>query len=105
MNKIRKGDQVAVLCGRQKGGRGVVLRVDTDARGKPERVLVEGVNMVTHYERPDPRQNKPGGLVKREAPVHASNVAPVGEDGRPVRVKIGAGGKGKIRNLSGKEAV
>ena len=93
MNKIKKGDQVAVLCGRQKGGRGIVLRVYPDARGKPERVLVEGINMVTHFERPEPRENKQGGLIKREAPIHASNVALVGENGRPMRVKIGAGGK------------
>ncbi|MGI9298757.1 MAG: 50S ribosomal protein L24 [Gammaproteobacteria bacterium] len=89
MNKIKKGDEVAVLCGRDRGRRGVVLRVQPDSRGKPEKVLVEGVNMVSHYERPDPRQNRPGGIVKREAPIHASNVSPIDpKNGRPSRVKI-----------------
>ena len=91
MNKIKKGDEVAVLCGRGKGGRGVVLRVYPDARGKPEKVLVEGVNTVSHYERPDPQQNRPGGIVKREAPIHASNVSLIDpKSGKPARVKIGA---------------
>lgn len=62
MNKIKKGDQVAVLCGNQKGARGVVKEVIIGARGKPEKVVVEGVRMLTHFERPDPQNNKPGGL-------------------------------------------
>lgn len=89
MNKIKKGDEVTVLCGRDRGRRGVVLRVHPDARGKPEKVLVEGVNMVTHYDRPNPQQNQPGGIVKREAPIHASNVSPIDpKSGRASRVKI-----------------
>lgn len=94
MNKIKKGDEVAVLCGRDKGGRGVVLRVYPDSRGKPEKVLVEGVNLATHYERPNPQKNQPGGIVKREAPIHASNVSPMDpKSGKPSRVKISAAKK------------
>ena len=90
MNKIKKGDEVAVICGRNKGGRGVVLRVFPDSRGKPEKALVEGINMVTHYDRPDPQKNNPGGIVKREAPIHASNILPLdAKSGKPSRVKIG----------------
>lgn len=104
MNKIKKGDQVAVLCGNQKGARGVVKEVITGAGGKPEKVVVEGVRMLTHFERPDPQNNKPGGLAKYEAPVHVSNVALVGGDGRPARAKFAADADGKMRRTAGKEA-
>ncbi|MGI9306928.1 MAG: 50S ribosomal protein L24 [Gammaproteobacteria bacterium] len=106
MNKIRKGDEVIVLCGRQKGGKGVVREVFPDARGKPARVLVEGINMATHYDRPDPQNNRPGGLTKREAPIHASNVALMDDtSGRPVRAKINIAENGKTRTPSGKGAL
>lgn len=87
MNKIRKGDQVQVIAGRNRGGRGVILQVFPDAGGKPERVLVEGVNLATHYERPNPNANQPGGMVKREAPLHASNVMRIDSSGKPTRKK------------------
>ena len=105
MNKIKRGDDVVVLCGQHKGKRGVVRRVINDEYGKPRRVLVEGVNMATHYERPNPQENQPGGLIKREASIHVSNVAIVDADsGKPVRVKIIQGENGKVRALpSGKE--
>ena len=91
MNKIKAGDEVAVLRGRNKGGRGIVKRVIPDFRGKPEKVVVEGVNMVSHYERPNPQQNQPGGIIRREAPIHASNVSLIDpKSGRPARVKISA---------------
>lgn len=94
MNKIKKGDEVAVLCGRNKGGRGVVKQVYPDARGKPEKVLVEGVNMLSHYDRPNPQDNRPGGIIKREAPIHASNVSLIDpKSGKPARVKISAAKK------------
>lgn len=95
MNKIRRGDEVIVLSGRDKGRRGVIRRVFPDAFGKPERVIVEGVNLLTHFDRPNPQKNQPGGVVKREAPLHASNVAIIGADGKPVRVKIRVDDKGK----------
>lgn len=95
MNRIKKGDEVIVIAGRSKGQRGHVLSV-VDA----DRLLVENVNMVKRHTRPDPQRNVPGGIVEKEAPIHASNVAlfnPVTnkadrvgfrtlDDGRKVRV-------------------
>ncbi len=95
MNKIRSGDEVIVLCGRDRGRRGVVRRVILDAGGKPERVVVDGVNVLTHFDRPNPQKNQPGGVVKRESPLHASNVALIGADGKAKRTRIGAGAKKK----------
>jgi large subunit ribosomal protein L24 len=69
MSKIRKGDQVVVIAGREKGKRGTVLRVF--ATGK---VLVEGVNRVKKHQRPNPMKGQTGGIVDKEAPLHVSNV-------------------------------
>lgn len=71
MNRIRKGDEVCVLTGRDAGKRGTVLRVLDGG----ERVLVEGVNMVKRHTRPNPQLGNPGGIVEKEAAMHASNVA------------------------------
>jgi large subunit ribosomal protein L24 len=68
MQRIRKGDRVVVTAGREKGRQGVVLRV------LAEHVLVENVNMVKRHTRPNPQANQPGGIVQKEAPIHASNV-------------------------------
>ncbi|GMU73111.1 MAG: 50S ribosomal protein L24 [Burkholderiales bacterium] len=70
MRKIRKGDNVVVLTGRDKGKRGDVSRV-VDA----SHVVVNGVNTVKRHTRPNPLKNQPGGIVTREAPIHVSNVA------------------------------
>jgi large subunit ribosomal protein L24 len=70
MEKIRKGDQVVVTTGKDKGKRGLVLRVL--ATGK---VLVEGVNRVKRHTRPNPIKGQTGGIVDKEMPVHTSNVA------------------------------
>jgi large subunit ribosomal protein L24 len=70
MKKIRKGDQVVVTTGKDKGKRGTVLRVlDT---GK---VVVEGVNRVKRHTRPNPIKGQTGGIVDKEMPIQASNVA------------------------------
>ena len=70
MKKIRKGDEISVLAGRDKGKRGSVLRVlDND------RVIVEGVHLVKRHTKPNPQANIPGGIVEKEAPIHISNVA------------------------------
>ncbi|MBN8486585.1 MAG: 50S ribosomal protein L24 [Burkholderiales bacterium] len=70
MNKIRKGDQVVVLTGRDKGKRGTVtLRVDAD------HVVVEGVNMVKKHVKPNPLKGTTGGVVDKTMPIHQSNVA------------------------------
>ena len=70
MNKIRKGDQVIVLTGRDKGKRGSVsLRVDED------RVIVEGINMVKKHVKPNPMKGTTGGVIDKTMPIHQSNVA------------------------------
>jgi large subunit ribosomal protein L24 len=94
MNRIRKGDQVVVITGKNKGQRGDVLRVADD------RVFVSNVNLVKRHTKPNPQANQAGGIVEREASIHLSNVQlfnpatnkgeRVGtktlEDGRKVRV-------------------
>lgn len=106
MNKIRGGDRVIVIAGRDKGARGEVTRVIMDARGKPERVVVDGVNMVSHFVRPNPQKNEPGGITRREASLHVSNVAVVDEaSGQPTRARIARiarGGDGDGGDKSGK---
>jgi large subunit ribosomal protein L24 len=69
MNKIRKGDEVIVRTGKDKGRRGTVLRVLQDGR-----VLVEGVNVAKKHVRPNPNVGEPGGIVDREMPLEVSNV-------------------------------
>ena len=70
MQRIRKGDEVVVLAGRDKGKRGTVLRrVDADF------VVVEGVNRVKKHQRPNPMKGITGGIVDRDLPIHVSNVA------------------------------
>ncbi len=70
MRKIRKGDDVMVLAGRDRGKRGTVLRV-VDA----EHVVVEGANRVKKHQRPNPMKGVTGGIVDKEMPLHVSNVA------------------------------
>ena len=91
--KIKKGDKVVVLCGRDKGRTGEVLEV----RPGEDRVLVRGVNMVKRHQRQSAQQE--GGIISKEAPVHLSNVALADpKDGKPTRVgfKVLSGGK-KVR--------
>jgi len=100
MRKIRQGDDVVVLTGKDKGMRGTVLRVlDKD------RVIVENINRVKKHQKPNPQRNLPGGIVDKEMPLHPSNLGlynpekegpdRVGfkflEDGRKVRVFISNG--------------
>jgi large subunit ribosomal protein L24 len=70
MERIKKGDEVVVLCGRDKGKRGTVLR-----RIDSEHVVVEGVNRVKKHQRPNPMKGVTGGIVDRDLPIHVSNVA------------------------------
>jgi len=100
MQKIRKGDQVVITTGKDKGKRGAVLRVVNTSR-----VVVEGVNRVKRHTRPNPVKGQPGGILDKEMPIHISNVAlfnpgtgkadRVGfrhlEDGRKVRFFKGNG--------------
>ncbi len=71
MRKLRKGDEVIVTAGKDKGKRGVVLKVIQDL----EKVIVENVNMVKRHTKGNPAQGKPGGIVEKEMPLHISNVA------------------------------
>jgi large subunit ribosomal protein L24 len=95
MRKIRKGDDVVVLAGKDRGKRGTVLRVIDG-----ERVVVENVNIVKKHQKPNPQRGEPGGIIDKEMPLHISNVAlynpakggpdrvgrKVLQDGRKVRV-------------------
>ncbi len=79
--KIKRGDRVVVLAGRDKGKKGEVMRVLRQDR----RVVVSGVNMIKRHTRPS--TGDPGGIIQREAPLHISNLALEDpKDGRPTRV-------------------
>ena len=95
MQKIRKGDDVIVITGKDKGKRGTVLRV-VDA----EHVVVENINIARKHQKANPQAGEPGGIVDRSMPIHVSNVAlynpqkggadrvgfKILEDGRKVRM-------------------
>ncbi len=100
MNKLKKGDQVVVLAGRDKGKRGTIARrVDAD------HIVVDGINMVKKHVKPNPMKGTTGGVVDKTMPIHQSNVAifnpatgkadRVGikllEDGKKVRVYKSSG--------------
>jgi large subunit ribosomal protein L24 len=70
VKRIRKGDSVVVTAGREKGRTGTVVGIEPDGR-----VLVENVNLVKKHQRPNPQRGVQGGIVQKEAPLHASNVA------------------------------
>jgi len=102
MNKIRKGDEVVVLAGRDKGKRGkVTLRKDQD------HLLVEGVNLVKKHTKPNPMAGTTGGIVEKSMPIHQSNVAIFnGQTGKADRVGIkllADGKKVRIFKSSGEE--
>ena len=105
MNKIRKGDEVIVLAGKDKGKRGkVVLRKDADY------VVVEGINLVKKHTKPNPMKGTTGGIVEKSMPIHQSNVAifnaatgkadrvgiKLGQDGKRVRVFKSSGEEIKV---------
>ena len=91
MNKIRKGDEVIVITGREKGRRGTVIKVLPD-----DRVLVENVNMVKRHTRPNPQRGVQGGVIEKEASLHLSNVKlwnPVAKRGDRVGIRTLADGR------------
>ncbi len=102
MNKIRKGDEVVVITGRDKGRRGTVIKV---LEGQ---VLVENVNMVKRHTKPNPQRNVQGGIVEKEAALDLSNVMlwnPVAKKGDRVGLRTLADGR-KVRFFkSNKEVV
>ncbi len=96
MRKIKKGDEVMILAGRDKGSRGTVKRVVVGKDGRAARVLVEGAGTLKKHRRPNPQINDPGGIVTIESPMHISNVAvfnPAAGRGGRVRIQTGADGK------------
>jgi large subunit ribosomal protein L24 len=94
MKKIRKGDDVVVISGRDKGKRGaVILRLDD------EMLIVEGINRVKKHTKPNPMKGQQGGILEKEMPIHLSNVAlfnPVTQKSDRVGVKVLEDGR-KVR--------
>ncbi len=69
MNRIRKGDEVIVITGKDKGRRGTVLKFSAN-----DRLLVEGINLVKKHQKGDPKAGQQGGIIDKEMPIHISNV-------------------------------
>lgn len=96
MQKIRKGDNVIVITGRDKGRTGKVILVLPEEN----KVKVESINMIKKTVKPNPREGKPGGIVEKEAFIHLSNVAilnPVSKKADKVKIKLLSDGK-KVRH-------
>ena len=94
MRKIKKGDDVIVLAGKDKGRRGTVLCVMADTK-----LVIEGVNKVKKHAKPNPMQNAPGGIIEKEMPIQNSNVAlfnPVTQKADRVGIKVLEDGR-KVR--------
>jgi large subunit ribosomal protein L24 len=91
MRRLKVGDLVQVIAGKEKGKTGRITKLLVD----DEKVVVEGLNQVTRHTRPNPR-NQQGGKVTKDAPIHVSNVMPVDPTtGKPTRVKVKHGEDGK----------
>ncbi len=97
MQKIRKGDKVVVLAGKDKGRTGEVIRVIP----KEDRAVVAGVNVVKRHQRQT--QTQEAGIVTKEAPIHLSNIAVADKDGKPTRVgfQVIDGKKVRVAKRSG----
>jgi len=102
MNRIKKGDRVLVIAGKDKGKQGDVVRIDGD------RVIVSNVNIVKRHTKPNPQAGQPGGVIEREASIHISNVMlfdpATGKGGRIGIKKLEDGRKLRVFRSSG-EAV
>ena len=101
MMRVKKGDTVVVIAGKDKGKKGTVTKVFT----KANRVLVEGVNVMTKHQKPT-AMNPQGGIINKEAPIHISNVMPVDPEtgkGTRVRFEVKDGKKVRVSVKSGKE--
>ena len=103
MRKLRKGDEVVVLVGKDKGKRGVVLKVIQDL----EKIFVENINMAKRHTKGDPAQGVPGGIVEKEMPLHISNVSilnPVSDKADRVGIKMLEDGR-KVRFFKSNDEV
>ena len=101
MMRVKKGDTVVVIAGKDKGKKGTVTKVFT----KANRVLVEGVNVITKHQKPS-AINPQRGIINKEAPIHISNVMPVDPEtgkGTRVRFEVKDGKKVRVSVKSGKE--
>jgi large subunit ribosomal protein L24 len=102
ISRIRKGDEIIVTAGKDKGRRGTVLRVYDD-----ERVLVENVNVVKKHQKPNPNAGIQGGIIEKEMPLDASNVMlynPVTKKGDRVGIRTLGDGK-KVRFFKSNDEV
>ena len=93
MNRIRKGDQVIVIAGADKGKKGEVIRVAGD------KVVVQNINIIKRHTKPNPQASQPGGVIEREAPIHISNVMlfnPASGKGERIGTKVLENGR-KLR--------
>ncbi len=102
MRKIRTGDEVVVLAGRDRGKHGKVLSVLDDTR-----LLVDDVNLVKKHTRPNPNKGETGGIVEKEAPIHVSNVAiynPTTDKADRVGIKVLEDGR-KVRYFKSNQEV
>ena len=103
MRRLRKGDEVVVLAGKDRGKRGVVLKVIQDM----EKVIVENINMVKRHTKGNPAQGTPGGIVEKEMPLHVSNVAiwnPVSNQADRIGIKMLEDGQ-KVRFFKSNDEV
>lgn len=94
---VKKGDIVKVIAGDSKGQEGKVLIVIADKN----KAIVEGINMVSKHTKPNAKNTK-GGIVKKEAPVHISNLMVIDNTGKPARIGRKLDGKGKLVRYSKK---
>ena len=97
MQKIRKGDSVVILAGKDKGRTGEVLRV----MPKDEKAVVRGINQVRRHQRQT--QSQEGGIITKEAPIHLSNLAVADKNGKPTRIgfEVRDGKKVRVAKTTG----
>ncbi len=102
LQRIKKGDEVIVVAGKDRGRHGTVLRVYAD-----DRVLVENINIVKKHQKPNPNAGVQGGIIEKEMPLHASNVMlfnPVTKKGDRVGIKVLEDGR-KVRYFKSNDEV
>jgi large subunit ribosomal protein L24 len=96
MERLKVGDLVQVISGKERGKQGRITRILREE----DKVIVEGINVVTRHQRPTPR-NQEGGKITKEAPIHASKVMPVDPaTGKPTRVRIQVGEDSKRARIA-----